>query len=248
MKITTALMLAGMVLSLAGCVGKGSMISPLGRPEFVPQSSPDSAVETGIRQDPNTGGILLQWYGTAGASGYEVFRSDTTDLNNNAVHFTLIINVILSSALNDTSAVDGLAAPGIKYHYYIVAVSSDGGHSLPSDTINYELIDRPTLTAPVNGGAVSRGAASFGWVNPSGGYTVIRVEDISAEPPAPVWVSHSFQTFVLYPSYQDNFDGTATQQLVSGQSYRWRIERFDLDATGRPFDGAASAWGSFTVN
>lgn len=28
---------------------------------------------------------------------------------------------------------------------------------------------------------------------------VIRVEDISVEPPTPVWVSRRFQTFVLYP-------------------------------------------------
>ncbi len=248
MKIASALLLAAILVSLQGCVGKGTMISPLGKPEFLTQSPPDSVVETGIRQDPNTGGIFLQWYQTAGASGYEIFRSDTTDLNNNPIKFTMVLNVISSSALNDTSAVDGLAATGVRYYYYIVAVSSDGGHSVPSDTINYELIDRPTLTSPVNGTAVSSGSATFGWVNPNGGYTVIRVEDTSAEPPASVWVSRRFQTFALYPSYVYNFDSTATQQLVSGQTYQWRVERFDVDGTGRPYEGATSAWGSFTVN
>ena len=62
MRAITVLTMAGLILSLQGCAGKGVPIGGLARPEFLPQSQPDSVVETGIRQDPNTGGIILQWY------------------------------------------------------------------------------------------------------------------------------------------------------------------------------------------
>ena len=248
MRTWTAILLVGTLFYLQGCVEKGASIAPLGKAEFVPQSPPDSVVESGIRQDPQTGGILLQWYKTAGASAYEIFRSDTTDPNDNPIQFSMALNVISSTVLNDTSAVDGLARTGKRYFYYIVAVSSDGSQGLPSDTISYELINRPSLIAPVNGSAVQRTSTTFGWVNTSGGYTVIRVEDLTVTPVAPVWVSKRFQTFAQYPSVAYDFDSASTQQLIPEHSYRWRVGRFGVDAAGRLYEGSTSTWGTFTVN
>ncbi len=67
-------------------------------------------------------------------------------------------------------------------------------------------------------------------------------------PPAYVWVSARFQMFLgTASSIGFNFDSTATAQLVSGHSYQWRVDRFNLDGTGRPYEGSRSAWGTFSV-
>ena len=249
MRVITVLTVAGLILSLQGCAGKGVPIGGLGRPEFVPQSPPDSVVETGIRQDPNTGGIILQWYRMPGVLGYDIFRSDTIDSKGNPMEFTLVLNVAQNSAVNDTSALDPSVGVGLRYFYYVSAYSSEAVHSLPSDTISYELINRPVAVYP--GGktpTVNANGLHFAWYDATGGgYTVIRVRSISVVPFVTIWVSRRFQIFHSYPSLSFNFDSTATQQLVYGDSYEWRVERFNVDASGRPYEGSTSVWETFTV-
>ena len=111
----------GIAAIICGCAPKGTPIIVVGRPEFAPQSPPDSIVETGIRQDPNTGGIFLQWYSLPGAAGFKVYRSDTTSQSGRPVQFVIIANLILTSALNDTMAVDvNSVLTGVRYYYISV--------------------------------------------------------------------------------------------------------------------------------
>ena len=244
------LFIAGLVLAIQACTPTGAPIASLGRPQFVPQSPPDSIVETGIRQDPNTGGMFLQWYAMPFAAGYKIYRSDTTNLAGTPFQFVLIANVISSIVLEDTSIADLTSIrTGVKYYYCMTAYASDGTSSQPSDTIDYTLLSQTPLSYPVANAIVDPSAFTFGWSNVAGGggYTVIRVRDISVIPNTTVWVSSRFQTFVQYPSYGFNFDSTATQQLVPGQSYEWRVERFDVDASGRSYEGSTSQWSTFTV-
>ena len=236
---------------LQGCVGKGTPISPLGTPHFVPQSQPDSVAETGIGQDPNTGGIFLQWYTTQGAAGYKVYRSDTSNVGGLPIDFSVVSNVISSTSLNDTSTVDvNSIMTGIRYYYYIIAYAADGSLSTPSDTINYRLLNRPSPVYP--GGQrypiVDGSGLNFQWYDATGGgYTVIRVIDDSVIPSGTIWVSRKFQVFDSYPVKSFDFDSTAMAPLVSGHSYQWRVDRFDVDGTGRPYEGARSVWSTFTV-
>jgi len=244
------LLACALFTSMQGCATKGTPISPLGTPQFVPQSQPDSLVETGIRQDPNTGGMFLQWYAMPSAAGYRIYRSDTANHSGTPIQFTLVGNVISSTVLNDTSMID-LASiqTGTKYYYYFRAYASDGSLSPPSDTINYTLIPQTGLSYPAANALVDQSGLHFGWVNSvsGGGYTVVRVRDVSMVPNVTVWVSARFQTFDQYPSKPFDFDSTATQQLISGHSYQWRVERFDIDGTGRPYEGSTSPWSTFTV-
>lgn len=245
------LILAGCFLIAAeqGCVSKGSPIAGLGTPRFVAQSSPDSVVQTGIRQDPNTGRILLQWYTVSGAAGYKIYRSDTADQTGKPLMFAPIGNVLSSPGSNDTSMVDPtLTQKGIEYFYYFTAYAPDGTAGAPSDTINYELLPRPTTSLPAANDSVDANNLQFAWQdNTGGGYTVIRVEDLSEGSSAAVWITKKFQVFGTYLTKAFDFDNTATSSLIAGHSYQWRVERFNPDKTGRPYEGSTSPWSQFTI-
>lgn len=252
MKSTVVLLLIISLISLdQGCAPNGNPISQLGTPMFVPQSPPDSVIESGIGEDAGNrySAICLQWYSTLGAARYKVYRTDTTDANKVPINFGLITNVISTSSLNDTSAVDANAvAVGVRYYYYLVAYSTNGTLSSPSDTINYTLLNRPELFHPGNNSQLSGSTLYFGWHDyEGGGYTVIRVKDISALPSKYIWVSRRFQVFDTYPIESFNFDSVATSQVVSGHSYQWRVDRFNLDGSGRAYQGSRSTWSTFTV-
>ncbi len=245
-----ALLLAALSMLSHGCVKEGPPIVGLGTPQFVPQSPPDSAAESGIGQDPNSGGIFLQWFGSYGAYGYDVYRSDTTDASGSPVTFLLVNKVSSAYGLEDTSTVDLTALTGVTYYYYVRAVASDGTLSTPSDTVNYRLLQRPILVVPVNNLTVSHYTAYFQWVDlAGGGYTVLRVKDISSVPPTYTWISKAYKLEGGYnPTWNYDFDSTAVQPLISGNSYEWQIDRFNSNREGRPYEGARSIWGTFSTN
>lgn len=243
------LSLCSLLSLMQGCISKRSPIYVLGTPRFVPQSSPDSIVDVGIRQDPNTGKIFLQWYKVPSASGYKIYRSDTTDQAGTPISFTAIGNVSASTVYSDTSMIDpGPCKTGIRYYYYLRAYDVDGSVSGPSDTANYKLLNRPDLRRPPPNAKTSAVGFYFYWHDyTGGGLTVVRVKDISTVPEEMVWVSKQFQVFSSYPTETYDFDSTATAPLISGHSYEWRVERFDLDGTGRPYEGSTSPWSIFTI-
>jgi hypothetical protein len=231
-------------LIFQSCAPKGTPVSVLGTPKFVPQSQPDSVIEAGIGQDPSTGGIFLQWYPDPGAAGYRVFRTDSTGATGTPLNFTIVADT------KDTSIVDGIAiTTGVRYYYNLRAYTTDGALSNASDTISYGLLARPVLAYPGQNSSVSGSGLTFTWNDfTGGGYTVIRVKDITVVPAGVVWVSHRHQINTGGQfSWPFNFDSTATSSLVSGHSYQWRVDRFSLDGTGRPYEGSRSAWGTFTV-
>lgn len=238
-----------LALFFYGCVGKGTPIYVLGVPRFVPQSEPDSLIQSGIGQDPMTGGIYLQWYTVNNAAGYRLYRSDTTNASGNPIDFTLIANVSALRNSNDTSTVDeNSLSAHVTYYYFLVAYSADGTSSSPSDTINFGLLERPLVRFPAANASISASGASFSWYDPTGGgYTVVRIENITRVPNVTIWVTKRFQVFDSYPVVSFDFDSTATQPLLSGNSYQWRVDRFQVNAIGRPYEGSTSPWWTFTV-
>ncbi len=234
-------------LTLQACVTKGTSILAVGSPHFVPQSEPDAVSESGIAEDTATVGIFLQWDATWGAAGYKLYRSDTTSADSVPFDFSIVANI--TSSLGDTSTVDRKSILiGVRYYYYLIAYGTDGSLSESSDTINYLLFNRPKLGTPVSGISVSRSLLHFSWSDPtSGGYTVIRLKDISVIPPATIWVSKRFEVFEGYPDRLFDFDSTAVSDMVSGETYQWRVDRFFLNKSGRPWSGSRSVWGLFTL-
>ena len=244
-----ALFLCVAFYSTDGCASKGTSIAVLATPKFVPQSQPDSIVQTGIRET-STGGIFLQWYAAEGAAGYEVYRSDTTNINKVPIRFSVVMNVPATSVLADTTAVDrNLLSIGGTYYYYLRAYSSDQTLSVASDTISYGILQGLQPTFPINNDSVSAGSFQFVWYDyTGGGYTVKRVRDITDVPSVYAWVSRRFKIFGAFPGSKPyDFDGSPAKHLVPGNSYQWLVERFDVDSTGRPYEGSTSAWATFTV-
>lgn len=251
MRVFTLILLAAALTTFVqGCTSAGTPLTVLGTPRFVPQSQPDSTVEKGIGQYPSNGGIFLQWYSDQGADGYKVHRSDSTDANGVPILFSVVGNVSIQSALSDSTMVDNNnVQTGVRYYYYITAYSADGTSSAPSDTINYKLLIRPTPSYPGSNQTLPSTGLYFSWTDRTGGgYTVLRVKDVSVIPAQYVWVSARFQIYGgTFSVKQYNFDNTATDTLIPEHSYQWRVDRFDLDGTGRPYEGSKSAWSTFTV-
>jgi hypothetical protein len=248
-----AVCLVGLFIAMQGCSPKGSPIVQLGAPRFVPQSQPDSVIETGIGQDPTSGGIFLQWYNDVNAAGYKVFRADSTNLRGDPINFRVVGNVITSGTPSDTSMVDVLSVQaGVKYYYFVRAYKSDGALSDPSDTVSYTLEARPILYYPTANSSISLPFSFFDWNDyAGGGYTVVRVMDNTSIPGSIIWVSGRFRANVHGsdhdPNINFNSDGRATGRILAGHIYQWRVDKFDVDSTGRMYEGARSAWGTFTV-
>ena len=239
------MLFGGLSALFCACKMAGPPVLQLGTPRFVEMSQPDSLDEAGIGQDPNTGGIYLQWYSTSGAAGYKIFRSDSVDNKGLPTDFSIVGNVMSSSALSDTSLVDAISfKTGIRYYYYLTAFTADGDQSTPSDTIDYVLLDRPSLSYPGLNAKVGEKELYFSWHdNTGGGYTVIRVMDVSVVPASCIWACRRFQIFDTSPRKSFNFDGSAVGQLVAGHSYRWRVDRFNPGAN----EGARSIWQVFKL-
>ncbi len=227
---------------------KGNPVSILETPKFVPQSEPDSVVETGIGQDPLSGGIFFQWCGPE-AVGYKIYRADSSGVSGATNAFSMLHDLNGIGGAIDTLMTDsGSIHSNVTYSYYIVAYSNDGNSSSPSNVITYTLLDRPTLYSPIANVKVDSSRLAFQWnENANAEYTVIRVEDLNIIPPTFVWVSLRFELNGALPQVQYNFDGVASSSLISGHSYQWRVDRFNVDGTGRPYEGSRSAWGTFTV-
>lgn len=242
------LWITGLACSLQGCVSKGKPIATMGTPQFVPQSQPDSLLETGIGQDPSTGGIVLQWYTIQGAAGCKLYRAATTEANGMQLNFMIVGDV--SSSLNDTSMVDNDSITvGVNYLYYLRAYAADGALSTPSDTLQYKLMHRPELTRPIPGSIASVSGLYFQWVDHDGnGYTIIRLIDLEKVPTLCIWLTKRFRSYGGYPSRNFDFDSVAIDDVVAGRSYKWRVDRFDVDSTSqRIFEGSRSPWETFTA-
>lgn len=247
-----ALCLVLEIVFVSGCVYRTNAVYSLDKPLFVPQSQPDSVDETGIRQDANTQNeaLILQWYSMSNASGFKIFRSDSLGAKGTATNFKLVANVASANSINDTSFVDGMGIlPKVTYYYYLTAYTFGGMSSQPSDTISYSLMNRPFLVYPEANSTVSESALFFEWYNYSRpAWYTIRVRDISLVPWKIVWVSKRFTASDPYPSRDFDFDSTASEHLIRGHSYEWRVDRFNVDSSGVPYEGATSGWWHFEVN
>ena len=236
-------------LLFQGCTPTGSPVKVVGTAKFVPQSAPSAPVETGISQDPESGGIFLQWYGASGIAGFKVFRSDSVTELGVPVDFSLISTVSANSGLGDTSMTDNSVTTGVEYWYYLRQYANDGTVGSPSDTIHYQLLHRPALSNPKANSVVTSGNVRFVWNDQAnGGTTVIRVLDIGTVPPVYVWISKDTTFFggtVTSANY--DFDSSATSPLTSGHSYQWRVDRFIFDSLGAVVSGSKSAWSSFSI-
>lgn len=133
---------------------------------------------------------------------------------------------------------------GVRYYYFVRAYAADGSLSHPSDTLDYELMQRPGPMYPAQNALVTGPGLYFQWADfAGGGLTVVRVKDITELPSVFVWISKRFQVYGAYPEILFDADGAATGELMSARSYQWRVDRFIPGAN----EGARSTWQAFRV-
>jgi len=229
----------GLFVSLQGCVTKGTPIVALETPRFVPQSQPTDSVETGISEDPNSVAVFLQWYKVAGASGYNIFRTDS--VNATDIPFRRV-----GSVSGDTTFIDNNSiTTGVGYFYSIQAYTPDQTKSDFSDTVHIRLRNKPTLSYPVNI-TVDATGLKFTWKDYAGvGYTMIRVKDVTLGYSGYVWISNIHDDWYTGSGISKTFnvDSTATESLVSGHNYQWRVDQFNIGTD----EQAKSFWKDFVI-
>jgi hypothetical protein len=102
------------------------------------------SIERGIdaADDSETDDIVIMWHkhpATLNLDKYVLYRGQ--DINGQLIYEPLPI-VLKANTKNDTVTVDTKLELGVLYHYYIIAIDQNNTKSLPSDTVQYKLIDK----------------------------------------------------------------------------------------------------------
>jgi hypothetical protein len=230
-----------------------------------PPSAPEWAVSTpmlnllkiGANPIHNDDGIQLIWRPNSepDISGYFLYRQkDAAD-----EEFEIIADVTAYGLSGiDTSMVDNTVSKDISYLYYLKAYDQAGNLSLPSDTIQYQPVEKVYLRSPLE--SISNGQPAFEWHDDNYSRNqeyLLRLEALDNQ--EVIWISRfhppNYGDFFQRISY--NNDGFAvTAALESGTSYRWCIETIlstdttllDTIQIDYSLGGSLSNWGYFSIN
>jgi hypothetical protein len=161
--------------------------------------------------------VALSWPAITGATGYKVWRSTTPD-----VGFTST-SVTMPSTIPPTfTYTDSTAAQGTVYYYYVTASTTNGGDSLPSNTVNPTTL----MTAPTGVTAVSSETTSIdiSWTSVAGatGYIVQQQGSTST-----TWT----QVGSTLPGEADTAN---VASLTAGTSYTFRVIAVDAAGNSLP--------------
>lgn len=240
-------------------------ISP-DRPRWVEKSLPEAWTEQGI--DAEGDGIRLTWHPNhdVDLAGYRIYRADTTI--ETGFHELVVIDLIQSFGA-DTSFLDELVMPYIRYYYTLRCYDNAGNLSPPADTLSYMVLDKPLLVSPVT--ATVTGPLTFQWLDRASHFTysnefVIRLQRQEDEGFIPVWICRFANIWFGYenetpinfsfldptqPGRPENIiycDGD-TARIRLG-NYRWKIKSISSidNQSGRDEASGESNWGFFEWN
>ena len=186
--------------------------------------------------DTDTDGIYIEWEASPETdfSGYQIYRS--ADL---ASGYERIGSVSKAMTFYEDSEVK----LETKYYYRVTAADELGNESRMSEAAFYTLMRKPILTHPP-GQAILDGLPTFRWlgIGETGFYTVCvfastgETENLFRE----IWHYETidFDQFeVIY-----NQGGRATESLLPGREYQWRV-----DFEERAAVGSESTWRFFQM-
>jgi hypothetical protein len=215
------------------------------RVQWVPRSSDMAAVELGIDAVPESDGIKLQWFSLhdQNLKKYSIYRRKSQE-----TYFKVIKTIDLETAFpgQDTVFIDD--DPAMEFYrytyYYVTGTNRDDLEGLPSDTLRYQLLLKPTTYEP-NGKTIN-GLPVFYWSFPQTATPdsfILRIE-----------LEYLNRLFYI-AKYQSNYDSpdqildlaqdSIPPSFDSGLSYRWRIDSIGPDSSS---SGAESAWKIFYIN
>ncbi len=212
---------------------------------FLHNESDTSRFESGIDAVPEGDFIRLEWIPSSEdiVSGYEIYRIQET--RDGLVQ--KIADAQEVEAYRDVY-IDEVDTTGIRYFYYILAVTLDGEKSAPSDTVDYKLLNKAKLLIPM--GTQNERIPVFRWKDenefPSQSYVIRLLQQDNEDY---LWIHLMSGDEINWggqeQSIRFNVDHSATiDSLELNQTYRWRIDIVGAESNC----GSESAWREFAVN
>jgi hypothetical protein len=226
--IAALIALLGIAAACRESVTRPEAVVP--RPRFVSAAADSAAAETGIDAVPEEDAIFMQWYRDAALSGFELYRRREGEKE---------FARLASLSSSDSSFLDR-AGVGPRCYYYLRGVDESGRLSAPSDTADYQLLDKATALLVT---AADTLRFSWGLSSMRPAAYLLRLEE--DESGAVIWISSLEPAFSgTRESAFYNQDGRAKRALLPhGIKYRWRV-----DCVGAsPHSGSESAWQRFTL-
>jgi hypothetical protein len=181
-------------------------------------------------------GIHIEWDANAedDLAGYRLYRATAP-----SGEFVQVVTVSKSETFYDDTDVN----LEVRYCYRVAAIDEAGNESTLSEPACYTLLRKPVLTQPPNQAVLAK-TPIFRWlsIGETGFYTVRVFVDTSD-------VEHPFRELWYYETVDfDRFevvynqDSTATEALMPGRQYRWRVD-FETQRTV----GSESNWWFFRM-
>jgi hypothetical protein len=215
------------------------------RVQWVPRSGDLAATEMGIDAIPESDGIKLQWFSLhdQNLKKYSIYRR-----KNQESYFKVIKTIDLETAFpgQDTIYVDD--DPDMEFYrytyYYVTGTNRDDLEGFPSDTVRYQLLEKPQTYVP-NGESITA-LPVFYWSFPQTATPDSFILRIEQEYLNRLHYIAKFQSNYDSPDQTLDLSQVANPPIFdSGFSYRWRIDSIGPDSSS---SGAESAWKIFYKN
>jgi hypothetical protein len=240
------------IVCIACSDSSGPNTTPPGKLTFIPKGPDVAQTEQGIDAVPDQDGVYLEWFATADPNTryIDIYRQREDE-----TFYRRIWTIDLETASSDekTAYVDDSedVAKNSYNYYYLITRNGDGVEGQPSDTMQYNLLEKPELSRP-NGDVVD-GLPTFTWRFPDiipENY-ILRIEEEFTNRVVFVRefkVTEYFSNQSLDLAKQDD-----PPQFVSGFTYRWRIDSvgagiLDPDDRSKNYSGSESQWLTFIAN
>jgi hypothetical protein len=185
---------------------------------------------------PQQDAIIIQWDVSTEDNLLRVYRGESSDEKD----FQLIATVPEKDGYYE----DNDVRIGITYYYKISALDDLGNESDKSDSVEYTLLEKPTLIEPQDQAIVGTKRPDFAWLGVSGASAfTVRVYSRANDGRSWEEIWHSQKVYPnqdLRKTYND--DNLALKPLESGMTCRWRV-----DSTGGRSSGSQSRWRYFSV-
>lgn len=206
------------------------------RPEsvrFVPKSLEEAHEEQGIDAIPEDVAVFMEWFEPEDTEihKFEVFRQTEPEED-----FYLIDTV------EDTFYIDYTIDEDLRYYYYVLSVNYDDRRSVPDDTVDYKILEKPARLSPNGWSQTARPV--FQWEdNTQANYYIIRL--IQADNDQLIWkavVQANLGSQIQTINY--NSDGSAAAANLDKESfYQWRVDVIGPETNC----GSESPWVSFQI-
>lgn len=216
-------LLFGLIFTIFNCTKQVNTVDRQPSSVFlIPGVDDTCRVERGIDAVPEGNVIRIEWIPSSEeeVTGYEIYRG----VDDKTGPYNLIAGLTVLT-VTDSFFVDGPVSLNKRYYYYILAVTYDDDKSAPSDTLDYQLIQKAANLLPR--GETNDSRPDFSWEDPNSppkAYYVVRLVEVASGDI--IWIS-------LVPSSYNpnretvlfNGDGTATaDSLFSSIDYQWRVD------------------------